>query len=368
MPNFRCSNEILNTKSEAVTWFGLRISDFFRHSSFGVRIFICGLHPPPRTNFIGNPAACWLTPRVSQSRSNVLIAANLLLVVLLWGGNNAGTKWLVGTWPPIWTGSTRFVCGGLLLLAILRGTTWLGAYRPLTARVRRQLWLRGGLSLAIYIVVFNWALRLTAASHVALYIGASPVWTLLWEERPRRTWASARRYGAAVLALSGVFVLFWPALRMTSSGLLGEVFGLATSILWANFSRQMRIVSADLGGAESAAHTMWMSGVLLVPFALAEVAHSGVSLNARCLGVQAFCVIFGSVIAYALWNDALRHWRTSRVMLFNNLIPLSTMTWAHFFLGETVAPTFWAAMILIVAGVVLGQTNWPKGLETRESL
>ena len=47
-------------------------------------------------------------------------------------------------------------------------------------------------------------------------------------------------------------------------------------------------------------------------------------------------------------------------MLFNNLIPLSTMTWAHFFLHEPVTPTFWAAMVLIVAGVVLGQANWTK--------
>jgi drug/metabolite transporter (DMT)-like permease len=99
------------------------------------------------------------------------------------------------------------------LLAVLRFTSWLGEYRPLTPVLRRQLWWRGGLCLALYIVAFNWALRLTAASHVALYLGASPVWTLLWEERPQRTWASARRYGAALLALSGVLVLFWPALQ-----------------------------------------------------------------------------------------------------------------------------------------------------------
>ena len=81
---------------------------------------------------------------------------------------------------------------------------------------------------------------------------------------------------------------------------------------------------------------------------------------------MAFCILFGSVIPYTLWNAALRHWRTSRVMLFNNLIPLSTMSWAWFFLQEPVTPTFWMAMILIVAGVVLGQANWPKAPETPE--
>jgi drug/metabolite transporter (DMT)-like permease len=55
---------------------------------------------------------------------------------------------------------------------------------------------------------------------------------------------------------------------------------------------------------------------------------------------------------------ALRRWPTSRVYLFNNLIPLSTATWAHFTLGEEVSPTFWLAMAMIVAGVMLGQWNW----------
>jgi drug/metabolite transporter (DMT)-like permease len=112
---------------------------------------------------------------VSQPKNNAAIAVSLLLTVILWGGNNVGTKWLVATWPPIWTGATRFLVAGFFLLVILRFTRWLGKSQPLAPGSHRQLWLRGGLSLAVYIVVFAWALRLTAASHVALYLGASPI-------------------------------------------------------------------------------------------------------------------------------------------------------------------------------------------------
>jgi drug/metabolite transporter (DMT)-like permease len=122
----------------------------------------------------------------------------------------------------------------------------------------------------------------------------------------------------------------------------------------------MRILSASLSGAEVAAHTMWMSGIVLMPLALVEIGRYGVPITVPSLGVLGFCVVFGSVISYALWNNALRRWRASQVVLFNNLVPLSTMTWAHFFLREPVTSTFWTAMILIVAGVVLGQANWAK--------
>ena len=77
---------------------------------------------PTFTNFIGNGRVDWLTRRVPQPKHNAAIAGSLLLVSIMWGGNNAGTKWLVALWPPIWTGGIRFVCAGLLLLAVLRFT------------------------------------------------------------------------------------------------------------------------------------------------------------------------------------------------------------------------------------------------------
>ena len=297
---------------------------------------------------------------MSQPKNNAVIAGSLLFTIVLWGGNNAGTKWLVMSWPPVFTGSIRFLLAGILLLAVLRFTNLLGAFQPLTPELRRALWLRGGLTLAVYIAAFNWALRFTSASHVALYLGASPVWALLWEEKPRRTWASARRYGAALLALSGVLVLFWPALQTIKLSLLGEVLGLASSVLWATYSRQVRGLSAQLAGAEVAAHTMWMAGVWLLPIGLIEVALRRFSMNGEQAGVLAFCVVLGGVVPYALWNDALRYWRTSQVMLFNNLIPLSTGVWVFYFLGEPLTHTFWAAMVLIVSGVILGQVDWTR--------
>ena len=304
---------------------------------------------------------------MSKQTNSAAIAGSLLFTIFLWGGNNVGTKWLVMSWPPIWMGSLRLLCAGPLLLAVLRFTNWLGEWRALTPVQRRQLWLRGGLSLAVYIIAFNWALRLTAASHVALCLGASPVWALLWEERPKRNWASVRRYGAALLAVAGVAVLFWPALQAAKLSLLGDFLGLVSSILWALFSRQVRFLSANLSGAEVAAHTMWMAGVWLLPLGLIDIAVGGFAINVPQFGVLAFCVLLGAVIPYALWNSALQHWRTSQVMLFNNLIPLSTMAWAHIFLGEPITHTFWTAMVLIIAGVVLGQADWVKFFRLPES-
>jgi drug/metabolite transporter (DMT)-like permease len=303
---------------------------------------------------------------VPEKKNNSAIAASLLLVVILWGGNNAGTKWLVATWPPIFTGSTRFLIAGFFLFAILRFTKWLGPFEKIKPQLWRELWLRGGLSLALYIVAFAWALRLAPASHIALYLGASPVWALLWEERPRKSFASAQRYGAALLALAGVFVLIFPVLR-AKTNLVGEICGLGAGLLWTNYSRQCRVLAAQIGGLPIAAHSMWMSGVWLLPFGIIEVLTRGIILDAPHFYVQTFCILFGGVVPYALWNNALRHWRTSQVMLFNNFIPLTTAVWVHFCLHEKITPTFYVATTLIIAGVLIGQTKWQKIFKLPES-
>ncbi len=290
-----------------------------------------------------------------NGKSNASLATGLVFAVVLWGGNNAGTKWLVGSWPPIFTGGTRFFCAGLLLLAVLRGTRWLGEYVKPSPEVNRALWWQGGLSLAAYIVVFNYALRFTSASHVALYLGAAPVWALLWEAIADRVRIGLVRWVAAILALSGVAVLVWPSLAGGKVNLPGEILGLVASLLWTKYGRQSRKLAATLNGAEVSAHTMWRAGILLLPLALIEVAHYGLPLSPGLIGVQVYCIVAGGVMSFGLWNRALVHWPASRVLLFNNLIPVSTMTWAHFCLHEPVTPTFLVALLLIGLGVVLGQ-------------
>jgi drug/metabolite transporter (DMT)-like permease len=302
---------------------------------------------------------------VSEKKNDLAIGGGLLLAVAFWGGNNAGTKWLLASWPPIATGSTRFLAAGIILLAGVR------CFAPavsakFSAGVWRSLWLRGGLSLAAYILFYALALRRIPVSHIALYLGASPVWALLGEGRPRWNRGSGQRYGAALLALAGVFILFWPALRHGQSHLDGEFLGLLASFTWANYGRQSRLLSENVPGVTVAAHSMWMAGLWLLPAGIYQMATREMVLDAPHLGVQAFCIIFGSVVPYAFWNSALHQWRTSRVMLFNNFIPITTTLWAYFLLHEPITPTFCAAMTLIIAGVVLGQANWSQALKSPE--
>ena len=294
----------------------------------------------------------------SGKPNDLTLSLSLLFAVFLWGASNTGTKVVVSHWPPIWTGGSRFFCAGLVLLGILRWSDWLGTLRPLSRELSGRLWWRGGAVLAAYIVVFNSALQFTSVSHVALYLGASPIWAVLWESRPRFDRATLQRYGAAALALTGVFVLFWPAANLAQGHWTGEVLGLLASILWTTYGRQCRAFGSDLSGAETSAHTMWRAGVILLPLGFLEIARSGLEIRPSLILIHLYCILGGGVAAFAIWTTALRWWAASRVLLFNNLIPLSTTLWAWFWLNEQMSSTFWLALALVFGGVLLGQRKW----------
>jgi drug/metabolite transporter (DMT)-like permease len=147
---------------------------------------------------------------------------------------------------------------------------------------------------------------------------------------------------------------------------VGEVFGVLTGLVWTYHSRLGREMGKDFTGAEITAHCMLKSSVWLIPFVIWNLFKDPIDYNQSVIVAQVYNVLFGSVIAYIFWYTGLRYWAASRVLLFNNLIAPCTMAWAYFCFGEHVSPTFWIAMFLIGAGILILQWNQVKSLVKSE--
>ncbi len=292
--------------------------------------------------------------------SDLRIFLSLVLAVVFWGSNNVGLKYLAREWPPAATACVRFLIAGAAMMAALRWTRWLGGLSNPSRMQSRQLWWRGGLLLAGFMVACNLAFRHLPASHFALYMAASPVWALLLEGGFSRSWRTLRQLTAAALAFSGVGVLLAPSLQHGESSVFGEVMGLVCGLGWAVYSRQSRRLSESMSAVEVTARSMWRAGVLLLPFGIAEGFAHPIRLTPTSLGVLVYCSLIGAAVAYALWNHALTLWPSSRVFLFSNLIPLSTMAFAHWILSEPLTPTYVSAMGLILLGVFFGVFDFSK--------
>jgi drug/metabolite transporter (DMT)-like permease len=301
---------------------------------------------------------------VFSARNSSAIAGSLVFATMLWGANNAGMKHLVQFWPPVAISSGRFILCGVLMLALLQWTRWLGTpTAALTPAASRHLWTRTGLSLAVYVVSFMVAIKYTSPANVALYLGASPVWALLLEGRSET--GRGLRWLAALLAVAGAATLFWPSLALTGDRWFGECAALLSSVLWALYGHLARGLSGTMTGAELTARSMWRAGLLLAPFSFWELSASTVVWRWDAAAIFAYSVLLPGIVSFGLWAHALKLWPTSKVYLFNNLIPIWTVFWTWLFFGDAITANVWLALILIVGAVVISQTNWEKVLGRR---
>ena len=282
----------------------------------------------------------------------------LLMASLLWGGNNVATKHLVDHWPPIWTTCTRFFMAGSLLLVLARCTSWFGAYRPVTPQLNRMLWFRGSLSFTAYILAFIWALKWSSAAHMGLLFATSPLWALLWEIREAHRYEWFKRLVAALLALAGVAILFQQSLHHQPSHLLGNILGLAASVLWTHYSRVCRDLGQHLSSAQLNGHHFLRTCCWLLPLAVADQLSADIPMLGSLWACQMYSVVGAGIAAFALWTNALTHWPTSRVMLFVNLIPLTTVMWGWLIFEHKVEASFWWAMFLVMIGVLIGWVDF----------
>ncbi len=285
--------------------------------------------------------------------NSATVIIGLVAAVFLWGGNNVATKYLVDTWPPIWTSCTRFLISGSLLLLLAHKTTWFGTPQPLTDKVRKDLWLKGSLSFTVYILSFIWALKFSTAANMGLLFATSPVWALLWEIRLVERLELIKRFSAAILTLCGVAILF-ASTASQEVGWLGNGLGLLAAVLWTVYSRVCRSFGHQLSSAQLNGHNFVRTFVWLLPFAIYDQLHASIPMEPKLWANQVYSIIGAGVFAFAFWTNALKRWPTSRVMLFVNLIPLTTVLCGKVFLNETVQWQFWGAMVFVIAGVCLG--------------
>ena len=275
-------------------------------------------------------------------------AAFGLAAVAIWAG------WIVVARLGLTTSLTpwdiaalRFGVAGVLLLPYLlrHGLALDRLGRPGFAAV-----LAGGG--AAMVLVANAGLVFAPAAHAgALFPGVMPLQVavlaafLLGEAFTRR-----KRIGFGLVSAGALAIVWGAGGTLGTAQNLGHALFLAAGFLWACYTVAMR--RARLGGLHAAAIAAVGALVTYVPF---YVAFAGASLlEAPWHDVALQAVVQGvltAVVSLLLYGRAVGILGASRGAAFAALCPAMTALFAIPVLGEWPAPTEWAAIALISAGV-----------------
>lgn len=288
----------------------------------------------------------------------------ITLLGALWGSSYLFIKVGVGELPPSVFTAARTLIAGLLLTAILAARVG-----PREAAVQlRRAWAPV-LVLALLSNAFPYWLIAWGEQHVdsgtaAIASASVPIFTALLALRFQRSQrVSGFRLVGLVVGFAGVGVLVgasptgWYAIAGSLVVVVASVFYAAGALYGGT---QVGVVS----GPVLAAGSVLVAGILLLPFAAAQVPARFPSW--KVVGALAGLILLGTVAAQLLLYTVLRLHGASRMTLVTYLIPAFAVVYGALALSEKVRWPELGGLALILLGVAIASGKLAPALRRRE--
>ncbi len=285
------------------------------------------------------------------------IVAMASLAVTLWGATPLATKLAVTALDPIAVGILRtvvaaLVAGPVLLLARMAP--------PGSAGGRLYLLISALGGYVVFPILFSIGQQLTSASHGAMILALTPIFTGLIAAALNRVPPRGAWWIGSAVAFTGTAVLIGETLGLagTAGDPSGDLLVLAASIAAA---------SGYVAGARAAREagtwsvTLWgivlASGVLLpiLPYFLsAGDLQSGLSVPWAAV---VYLALVSSIIAYSAWYWALAKGDIGTTGTIQFAQPVIGIVLAAWILAEAMSTILIFAAVLIIFGVALAQRS-----------
>ncbi len=274
----------------------------------------------------------------------------MLLLCVIWGSQQAVMKGIVADVAPVMQLAIRFA-GASIFFGI-----WVAL------REGRRAFADGtlpsgvllGLMFSLEFVFAGSALVHTTAAHTVVLLYSAPIFTALGlqflpEERlNRRQWL-----GIAAAFLGIVVAFLGPGSHPMADMIIGDLLALSGGVAWGLSNVVLR--RGRVGGAATGKTVLYQVGVasaVLGSFAAATGQTHLIPSEGALLALL-FQTLFISILSYLLWFWLLRHYLTSRLMLFSLLTPLFGVVFGALLLREPVEPRFALGALLVLAGILV---------------
>ncbi|MER9081423.1 EamA family transporter [Mesorhizobium sp. M0895] len=273
----------------------------------------------------------------------------LVILAVLWGASYSFIKIGVATIPPVTLIAARTLIAGGILLALIR---WRGLTLPGDATSWRRFAFQACLNSVVPFTLIAWAERSLDAGLATILNATSPIFTFLLTALITRHEPSTMRklFGVAAGIAGICLVVGAPALGGLGQQLLPQLAVIAATICIAAAG----VCARGFRGLDPmvpAAGSMLCGAAMLIPLGLAfdqpwTLAPSTASILAL-LGLSVFSTALAFCIYFRLLHTLGSVGTTSQAYL---RVPIGVAIGAVF-LGESLGPSAWWGMALVVVGV-----------------
>ncbi|SIQ53271.1 Threonine/homoserine efflux transporter RhtA [Alkalispirochaeta americana] len=284
----------------------------------------------------------------------MIVHLAMLTTMILWGVSFVASKLVLEEISPLTYMGIRFLLASLLLagVMILRG-------RPRFSRKTHGLIALTALAEPVaYFLFETFGLNLLSPSIASLIIATTPLAVMVLAAAFLQEPLSTRGITAVFLSIGGIALL---VLGNGNSGALGtpdprQLLGIAL-IFGAVISAACYITLArNLTQRHDPVNltviqTWWGAGVFFLLWRLQPPLLRTLSLSPLGWGAVIFLAAGATVLAFLLYNWALRYETAGRAALYINAIPVITAITSWFVLGERLSPIQGAGAVLVLLAV-----------------
>lgn len=201
-------------------------------------------------------------------------------------------------------------------------------------------------------------LRHTTASHMAVFLYTSPIFTALGLHLTLRAERLSRlRWLGVWVAFGGIVLAFGGGVASSGQGgraLVGDLFGVLAGAAWGATTVVVRRSSlSEAPPAATLLYQLVVGCVVLLAAAAATGQFGRVAFTPVAWSSLLFQGVVISFASYLAWFWLLRRYLASRISIISFMTPLFGVTFGVVLLGEPVTLAFGAGALLVLLGITL---------------
>ena len=276
--------------------------------------------------------------------------------VFFWGITFVCTKYLLRDFSPLEILFYRFIAA-YIGLWILRPR-----FEKIAAKDNILFALAGFFGVILYQLLENIAINYTNASNVSVIVSICPLFTAIFsqiflKEKHLSVWFII----GFVISITGVTLVCLNGNRTLEFNPKGDILALCSAICWGVYSVVISIINRKNYDQICATRRIFFFAVLMmIPLMLFSNQNAILQNRARFtnplnIASLLFLGIIASGFCFAAWNKACKIAGTVKVSCGLYLIPIVTIIFAFFALGENISLPGAIGAVITIAGLFISE-------------
>jgi drug/metabolite transporter (DMT)-like permease len=287
---------------------------------------------------------------------NLILKTNLIgiLFASLWASASVATKFGVLSTEPLVLANIRFFIAGSLLLGAAYSLKPDATYRLPRGDEWKQLATFGFFNTTVYLGLYVFAMKYSAAGIGSLSTSASPLMMVILSAFWLKRKPSRLELAGLILGMAGIAIATFPLLKANHTTALGGVLLLVSMLAVSWASVYYATVKWELPNVLINGWQVTIGGILLVPVTLLFSDLDATVWGARLWGSIVWLSLMVSVVGLMCWFYLLKI-DTVRASLWLFLCPLFGFFYAWLLMDEPITYFTWLGTGMVVSGLYLAQ-------------